>query len=141
MLDRRIKYFEKYQDKLKYFAKAVGIKIEYTDIDGEGCYLPSRNIIRLDPDNSESREIAVTLHELGHSMDLDILRKKSSKILDEAYRAVYCRRPTDKQLSLILLAERRAWEHGKLIAKRLRIPLGTWYGKIRAQNLRSYREQ
>lgn len=141
MQDRKIKHFEAYQDRLKYFAKALGLKIRHADLHGEdGLYIPSRNMIKVDSDSSESRELAVTLHELGHCIDFELTNNSGSDSLEKAYDAHNAGTATSHQLGLVMACERRAWANGKLIARRLKIRLGSWYEEIAKECLKAHKE-
>lgn len=140
-MDRDLKHFEMYVQRIQMYAESMQIKLEYSDADGEGAYIPSRNKIRVDPDLSESREIAVLLHELGHALDDTLADAKTYGAIERAYKRVYRGRTTPAQRQLVIECEERAWEYGARLAKKLGIRLGKWYSGIRDENLGTYRRR
>lgn len=140
MIHRKLKHYEEWLDRIEKYTKASGIKIERTSSE-EGVYIPTRNKICISPDLSESYEIAVLLHELGHAFDIGIVDKKINNKVELAYGAVYSGgKCTPGQLKLVLACEERAWDTGKVIAKNLRIKLGKWYDDARDRNIRGYKK-
>ena len=137
MIDRKLKNYEKYLSKIEFYAKAIGIKIEYAEEPSEGAYIPARHKVRIDTDLSESSEIATLLHELGHEMD-DTLTVPVYK-LERAYEATYKDKPTKAQLKLVLECERKAWYYGKVIAAKLKIKLGKWYDECEKNAIAGYK--
>lgn len=146
MLNRKLKNYKIYLQRLKLFAQAMNIKIEYGELDAEGTWMPAIRKIKLDDDDlSQSFELAALLHELGHSMD-DLLSTaaKEENALFKAYKAVYeskkGKKPTAKQLILVTSCEKRAWDNGRGIAHRLNIRLGKWYDEAERVCISSYKE-
>lgn len=134
-----LKYYGEYRDRIEQYAAACGIKIKYDNKDGEGSYEPHKRLIRIDPNLSDSCEIAVLLHELGHCLDNNLLTKKIDKKLSKAYTAVYRARETKKQLAIVVRCEIRAWKYARAIAKKLRIPLGKWFDDIQKYCIYDYK--
>jgi uncharacterized protein with von Willebrand factor type A (vWA) domain len=89
----------------------------------------------------DSTEIATLLHELGHQFDDALKDPKKRKKYDKAYPAFYKGQASEKQKKLVLECEKRAWEYGKAIAKKLRIKLGKWYEHEKEQALKEYGEE
>lgn len=139
MKGRVLKNHSRYLEKINAYAEAVGVNIEYSHIDSEGSFSPSRRRININPDLSDSEEIAVLLHEFGHFLDDSILHLKPDHELNIAYGRVYQGDPTAHQSALVLECEKRAWEYGKVVAKKLRIPLGKWYVECRQYCLKEYK--
>lgn len=139
MCKQVLKNYLEYLKKLERYAKAVNLKIEYKPEIGDGAYIPSRLVIRIDPDLSEADEIATFLHELGHALDDNLVNKEYLHKVNTAYVAMGKERLTAKQRKVILDCEKRAWKYGSVIAKKLKIRLGKWYARIRARALREYR--
>ncbi len=134
-----LRNYDRYFLILENYARANGVTIEYRDEPGSGAWVPSRRKIVLDPGLSQSFEIAVLLHELGHLLDDTLFDKKREAKLDKAYGADHGGSATASQRALILLCEERAWNFGRGVAKKLRIRLGKWYDKAVAESLQSYR--
>jgi hypothetical protein len=63
-----LKHYTRYVNSLHKFAYMLGIKIVYEG-DEDGVYVPSRNLIRISPDLSQTEEVASLIHELGHVVD------------------------------------------------------------------------
>lgn len=137
-MGRPLKRYDDYLDKLKLYAEACEITIEYKSVDGDGVYVPSRRKIVLDPDLPESTEIATLLHEIGHSMDDTLINKRTEKVMDRAYKAFYDQSASKKQVEKVVECEKRAWIYGRSIAKKLRIPLGKWYDYEEKSALEGY---
>lgn len=140
MYKRKLKGFVGYKSRLELYAMAVGIRIEYTEHEDESAYVPSRSMIKLHDGLSNSEEIAIFLHELGHAMDDAFRNRVEEQSLSRAYVAVYEKRSTEGQDALVYECERRAWRFGKAIAKRCRIRTGKWYDKVRNECLACYRK-
>lgn len=141
MCDRDLPKYESYIQRLLLFSKASHLKIVYSNkLDCMGYYSPEKNLIALDSDLSEAEEVAVFLHELGHFVDDEL--KYDSKLYAKVNKA-YSRYNTKKRLTksqfrLIMNCERRAWKYGVFIAKKLKIPLGSWFFQVRKSCLRAY---
>lgn len=137
---RDLKQYDSYLVRLLTFAKAMDIKIVFTEVDGYGAWVPTSKTIKIDDDMSQSDTIGTFLHELGHSLD-DLIsnsRSKENKI-DEAYIAVYNDLCTKMQLSTVVDFEKRAWKLGRDIAKRLKIRLGAWYDLQEKEAIKAYK--
>jgi hypothetical protein len=141
MPGRDLKNYEQYRDKLLGYAQACEINVEYKPEDGDGAWISTRRKIRIDPDLAPSTEIATLLHELGHVLDDTRSKGGMDQRIEKAYHAVYHKKPTRKQHEMVLKRERAAWEHGRGIAKKLRIRLGKWFEDEMAEALREYRAQ
>jgi hypothetical protein len=130
-----LKHYDTYLQSLELYAEASGLTVEYGEMDSPGVYVPSRRKIRIDPDLSQSKEIAVFLHELGHSIDPSITAKATEKKLDGAH---YANKASKRQSALVLACEERAWANARDIAKKLRIPLGKWFDNEETDCLNGY---
>ena len=135
-----LKHYDVYMEKLHAYAQATGIKVVYNYKDEESAYIQSRNQIKLDPQMSQSFEIAVFLHELGHSLDIATLDPHSKAYIrmEKAYAALYSRKFTKKQREEVLATEARAWDYAKIIAKQCKIRLGKWFTNAKDECLESY---
>lgn len=125
------------------YAKAIGIKVTYKDTGDDGVYIPNLHLIRIDPNLSDSHEIAALLHELGHSLDdalVGVAGAKRLRAINKAYTKIYKAKHTPKQLRIVLQCERRAWKYGRAIAKKLHIRLGAWYGSYMDQCIQDYKK-
>lgn len=144
MYKRKLKHYSQYLKRLRLFAKAMNIKIEYQDdLDAEGEWLPSVRLIKIASTTSESEEIAATLHEIGHSMD-DLFSTSftSENRTFKAYYRFYNNNKISKnQRKLILDCEKKAWRNGRDIARRLKIRLGKWFNDIEQECLNSYKNE
>lgn len=137
--EKPLKNYRLYVKAIQLYAKAIHIKLEFSAYDGDGAYVPSKRLIRVDPELSEAPTVAVLLHELGHALDDTLMSKKRFREVDRAYRNVDTPR-YKKHKKAILRTERRAWEYGKIIAKILGISLGKWYDNARDLRLKAYKE-
>jgi hypothetical protein len=136
-----LKNYLKYMEKLEHYAETLGLRIISREESSEGAYNHNNSTIVIDPDLSESKEIAVLLHELGHAMDYHLTNKKLSPKIWSAYHYVLGDTPPSQdKLETVMAAEVRAWENGAVIAKRLKIPLGKWYASERKSALLNYRK-
>lgn len=140
MPGRSLPNYDHYLDKLKLYASACEITVEYKEEPGEGIYIPKRRTLRIDPNLEESSVIAIFLHELGHSLDDSLTQPKYEKKLDKAYNAMYRKEAGAKHRALIMECEQRAWGFARGLAKKLRIPLGKWFDREEEDALQSYRE-
>lgn len=141
MAGRKLKHFDRYLQKLNNYADALGIKIKYTDIDDEGSYSPHMKRINVDPNLTQSMELSVLIHELGHASDETIVGPNYDESLDDAYRVVYHYKHSKKQLNIVIEAEKRAWLYGRTIAKMLKIPLGKWYDDVEQECIDNYKNK
>ena len=144
MCTRNLKNFDKYLQKLELYAKAIKVKLVSRDLDGcGGSYAPWNRMLKVDHDIEGSSLIATILHELGHEMDdslrEDLDKKMYSKIMS-CYVAVYSDKHTEEQLALVIECESRAWDYGKVIAKKLKIPLGKWYTNEAKECVAAYKD-
>lgn len=138
-MGRDLKKYDEYLDKIKTYAAAIEIKIERKEEPSDGVYLPTRRVIRVDPDLDESEEISVLLHELGHMLD-DVIFMTDNDEINDAYSKVYVQKLTKKQLEIVLGCEQRAWDNGRGLAKKLRIRLGKWYDIEEKSAMEDYSE-
>lgn len=140
---RKLKHTEAYFKRLHTFASAMGIiVISDIDVDGEGQWIPTRNKIKIDQDLADSQLIATFLHELGHALDdITFNDPKHEERLGKAYYAVYQNTAKKTQTKLVVECEKRAWQKGRIIAKKLRIKLGKWYDEEEADCLAAYKKK
>lgn len=136
---RPLKNFEDYLEILMRYCKGSGIKVIYKEIDCEACYLHDTRTLTVCKDLAESTEIAVILHEVGHSLDEVLTGDTLRTFVNAAYPVFYKNKATKKQKKLVLDCEKRAWKLGRAIAKKLRIPLGKWYDNEEKDALDTYR--
>lgn len=136
----RLKNYAVYLQKLLLYSEAMGLRVFSKTDPGDGSFDHNNNSITIDPDLAESSEIATLLHELGHAFDYHLLNDKISPKIWAAYDKVYSEAHNDTELQTVIDAEIRAWENGKVIAKRLKIPLGKWYAYERKTALTNYRK-
>lgn len=135
-----LKHYHAYMERLKAYAEAVGLDIKYGDLDGEdGYFSPHRRYIKIDNDLSESYEIAIILHELGHSLDDTVADMKTESEADTAYSAMYRDKATKKQNKIVIACEKRAWKYGRKLAKQLDIRLGKWFDEAKSECLKAYK--
>lgn len=137
----KLKNYEEYRNKILFYAKAMGIKMEFKDVDCGGQYMPSRRRIQIDKDLTQVEEIGVMLHELGHALDDHLIAIPGFTSIDRAYRAVYNKKYSPNQLRIVVECEKRAWKYGKVIAKMLNIRLGKWYDKCTRAAVADYRRE
>jgi Zn-dependent peptidase ImmA (M78 family) len=137
---RKLKNYDKYLEKIEHYAQACEITIKYGQEDGDGSYSPARRTVKIDENLSDSAELATLLHELGHVLDDSTRQRFEEPKLSSAYNAVYNKKPTKKQIELVLECEEAAWVYARAIAKKLRIPLGKWFDDEMKDGLDSYRE-
>lgn len=142
MCYRDLKNYNTYIDKLNAYASGNNIKVIYREEDSDGLYIPTRRTVVIDQDLDPTVEIAVFLHELGHSIDQHLICDPNTELsnkVEKAYRAIYKGKYTRKQLNIVLTREKEAWTCGEFIAKQLKIRLGKWYFDIRDSYLSSYK--
>lgn len=139
-MGRSLPNFDIYMDKLRMYSEACELTIEYRDVDGDGVYLPSRRVIKLDKDLPESTEVATLLHEMGHTLDDALHDPIMEKRIDKCYKAFYKDKATFDQKIVVFDCEKRAWVYARGIAKKLRIPLGKWFAEEEEDSLKSYME-
>ncbi len=136
-----LKHYSKHLKKLKTYANALGIKIIYKKNPiSEGVYVHTRNLIYIEKELSESTEIAVLLHELGHAIDTDFMTPKRCYKIEKAYDAAEKGKLTTYNRRIILKCERDAWNRARLIARRLKIKLGKWFDEAEEVCLDSYKK-
>lgn len=136
----KLKNYDRYLQKLLNFSKALKIKVIYKEVDGEAAYLPSKRQIKIDPNLSESVELACFLHELGHLLDDTLSTKSIAKAISRAYGTFYKNKASKFQKEIVIDSEVRAWIYGRAVAKILGIKLGTWYDKEQKSAVKSYRK-
>ena len=144
-----MKNFELYYNKLLDFSRLCGVSVYlFFDESGEsskyhndlvdlGEFDPVKRSISVNANMPKSSQIAVFLHELGHFYDhMADPRRYASKKLIGAYSSYLLEKPiSPKNLKIVVDCEKRAWHHGKAIARVLKIPLGRWYEKERQLGL------
>ena len=140
MCARKLKYHHKYLLRLELYAKAIGIKLQWVENDDGSEFIPSRNKIKLSANLSDAEEIAIFLHELGHTLDDTLVYGSMQARLSNAYIAYYDNKATKSQSKRVMQCEKRAWHYGRFIAKRCGIRLGKWYDIVRNECLKSYRD-
>lgn len=129
-----LKNYSLYLSKLTHYATSLGLKITIKPYIDDGAYIPTRNEIVADNTSSQSKRIAVLLHEFGHHLDL-YLSSHTYDAIDEAYSA---KKPSKIQRKLIIECEKIAWSKGRTIAKMLKIPLGKWFDETEKDCLSTY---
>lgn len=139
MIRTKLKHFNKHKQKIRFYCKAVGLKLIYRAEPSDGIYQPSRRRIIIDSDLEETEEVATLLHELGHALDDALSSKKDLCKRDDAYKVIYTSKYSKAQLRRVLKCEVSAWQTGKYIAELLKIPLGTWYTHIQNDAIKGYR--
>jgi hypothetical protein len=139
MPGRTLKLHDEYLQRLELYAEASKLTVEYKQEDGDGAYVPSRRLIRIDPDLNDSFQVAVFLHELGHHLDDRLVHEKYLDRVNKAYTAFYAEKHTKRHLKLIRETEERAWEYGRTVAKIVKIRLGKWYDDAQKLCLESYK--
>jgi hypothetical protein len=134
--------YETYLKSIRLYCRAIQLKLEFSAADGDGAYVPSRRIIRVDPELSEASTIAVLLHELGHVLDDTTIKKAKFREVERAYTRLHKapHRLSPVHSKTIIRTERRAWEYGRVVAKILGIPIGRWYDKTMAGCIKAYKE-
>lgn len=141
-MGRKLKKYDEYFDSLETYLMASGMELVFSEeVTGLGEFVPSLRRIVIDENLEDSTEIAVLLHELGHQFDDALKDPKQMKKLDKAFPAFYKGKANKKQKKLVIECETRAWEYGKGIAKKLRIPLGKWYEQEKVEALKEYGEE
>lgn len=141
MSHRKLKNFERYKDKVLLYAEALHITMEFREYAQDGVWYPSKNKIVIDPDMTNTEELATILHELGHATD-DVLMEPSRARtkLEVAYGAVYAKTHNQAQLDLVVGCEKQAWSNGRKIATQMKIKLGKWYDEEEKIAIRDYKK-
>lgn len=139
--ETNLKHYHKYIKRLNIFAKSIGLKIHYRDnLVSEGVYVPLTFRVYIENDLSESSEIAILLHELGHSLDLGLIDIEQNKVIENAYAAYEKPRCSVKNKRIVMKCERTAWKNARVIAHRLKIKLGIWFNDCESLCLKTYSE-
>jgi hypothetical protein len=140
MVRTKLPAFLRYKKSIINFAKVFRIRILIKEnVEGEGEYLEGVNWINVDDDLTDQETIATMLHELGHAMDFLFNPSMTGSQSEKAYEKFYTEKHSKSQRQLVLGAENRAWDNGKVIAQRLKIPLGTWYLREKQISMKNYR--
>lgn len=131
--------YNKYMTKLVSYAKLHNVDVVYKDLDheeAEALWIPSARRISIDKkDKTYAHIVSNFLHELGHFSD-DHRPKADVNYTNKAYeRFNKNKRMTAKQKNRVLLEEKRAWEEGEIIGKKLKFKLGKWYDKYKNEAL------
>ena len=140
----KLKNYQKYLNKLLDQSAMWEVTVYSASLKAAlGEYVSGKRVINLDENMDESEEIAVLLHELGHFMDdMEYPKLNSEKILLAAYGDIYAKEEnvvlSRKARDLVVECERRAWEKGRVVAKKLKIPLGSWYDKEELAGISEY---
>ena len=100
-MGRPLPNYEEYFDKIAVYCEAVDLVIERKECDSDGLYVPTRRRIVIDRDLDESSEIAVLLHEIGHTLDDALKDQCEEKKIDRAYTAFYKNEATKKQVQIV----------------------------------------
>lgn len=140
MIIQCLKNYKIYREKILAYAKVVNITVEFKEENSDGVYIPSKSKVRIDDALEEAEEISTLLHELGHALDDKLDSTNFSKSIERAYYQVYKGKPSKIQLDKVIECEKKAWDLGRVIAKKLRINLGKWYNYQESQALKDYRE-
>jgi uncharacterized protein GlcG (DUF336 family) len=74
-------------------------------------------------------------------MDDALKDPSQEKAIDKAYTAFFINKATKKQKEIVYECERKAWEYGKALARRLKIRLGKWYLVEQEAYLKDYQEE
>lgn len=138
-----MKNYKKYLKKLNNYAETCGINVYHKElVNTMGEFIPSKRSINLQKDMTHEETLAVFLHELGHFLDQMINPDfTNSPRLNNAYLKI---NNTDKKLTkiqhhYILKSEEQAWEYGRSIGNKLKIPLGQWYDREMTEGLKYYK--
>lgn len=135
-----LKHYKLYLKKIHKYADSLGIEIFYLEeVEGEGLFSHHYKVLHIQDDLTETEMVATLLHELGHAMDFSFYNKRTMKRLFVAYENVYNGKHSKRDLELVIIAEKDAWNTGKVIAKLLKIKLGTWYSHQEALCLKDYK--
>lgn len=129
---------EKSIQKLVRLAKALNIKVVKTEYDGDAAWVPSRRVIKIDKDLDSRDVLGSLLHELGHVFDE--LTTKELTIISRVYSRVYTDKVTKKDVEIVLLYEKRAWNIGETLADFMNIKLGKWFYEGKKDSLKSYKD-
>lgn len=132
-----LKHYTRYVNSLHKFAYMLGIKIVYEG-DEDGVYVPSRNLIRISPDLSQTEEVASLIHELGHVIDFLFMPRNINTEL--AYSKIYKYKVSKNEIKLVVKSEKLAWNLGRIIARILGIPLGKWYTLQEKESIKGYKK-
>ncbi len=135
-----LKHYEIYMQILENYAKGLRIKITYSPRNDLGVYSSTTRRIGLDSELSQSWEVATLLHELGHCIDDASQPEDALPNVWDAYRAVYSGDFKAKHKKLVVECEKRAWQCGRGLAKKLGIKLGKWYTDVEQECLQDYLE-
>lgn len=141
----KLKNYHKYLNILLDYAKLCKVTIWTKSLKNEytGEFVPSGRFINLSDDLDDSEEIATILHELGHFYDQQADEDFNNNFqLNRAYNRMHRLGDkatfTKKEKQMILECEARAWNHGRVIAKKFKIPLGSWYDAEELAGLSEY---
>lgn len=136
----KLKNYKKYFIRLYNYSLANGIDLVRDEEPDGGSYSPARSKITVSDELTNSTEIAIILHELGHAIDQLVLKEKDMVRLDNAYRTYYSTNNSYRRANKVLQSEMRAWRYGEAIAKRLKIHTGSWFKKAKKDCLSVYKE-
>lgn len=143
MKKRKKPDFNLYYNKIIDYAKLCSVTILHVETltdktEKNGVFLGDYRTINISGQMGEAELICTLLHELGHFED-DCNHKEDPAVVI-AYDKLYKdKKLTPIQKNKILLSEKRAWDYGRGIAKKLNIPLGSWYNKSEKKALATYR--
>lgn len=136
MADRALKHYHEYKTRLEWFARGTGVKIKYSKKVNESMWEPKTKTVTIDSNMPQDMELAILLHELGHSLDF-MLEPKGPEF-EKAYDSFYIETETPEQIVLVISTELKAWKYAEKIANRLKITLGDWFYKVKDDCLATY---
>ncbi len=134
-----LKKYDTYLKSIRAYCKASKLKLELRACAYDGLFIPSRSIVRVDPDLSETVKIAALLHELGHFMDYRISPNATWAEIEKAYVRCEEKHRDAKYKRIVVRTEMRAWDYGRVVAKILGIRLGKWYDRTMAECIKDYK--
>lgn len=138
----KLKNHSTYFNKILDYAKSVGIDIIFYTKLNNAYYQPYGKKIYIDPEIKGSDQIAILLHELGHFEDEVFTSDKKVELLYQraAYKCDEDIPLSKREFNCLIGCELNAWNHGAIIAKKLKIPTGKWYKKIQDKSIATYFE-
>lgn len=142
-----IKNYNIYLNKLLDYCKLVNVVVYDAKLKNDkddsyftGEYRTRGRVIKLEESLTQKETLAVLLHEIGHFIDeMFDPEKANHKNLLSAYQKFFSNKPmTHKQKLLIIDCETTAWNYGRVLAKKLKIPVGDWFEKEMMAGLAEY---
>lgn len=136
---RDLKHYDKSLKKLERLINALQYKLVHDPKDDDaGVYIPSKRKILLSTELSNSEELAICLHELGHCIYFLVTSEEDLDEMERIYDTFH--KDATKGKKAVLRYETAAWDIGEKLAKVLRIPLGKWYYEVKDECLQTYRD-